>query len=587
MPASGPLGPIRWCTDTVPFTRQPMRDFADPAISVVVLMVAAQSAKTETIFNVLNWHYRTRPKPALYIAPTEKLCRTLSRDRLDEMLRSNSDLWPLVDKRFAKAGSMERWINGARLGMAWAGSAVEMVSHPCHTVMVDERGVMETVNTGAASDPVRDAQARTKNYKGSKVGVFSTPTDVDACPTFAWWRQGTRMRWSWYCPQCGTPFAPERAHLRYPQDAEYQTVRDEASIACPVCEHEIRDGERSTWNDDGSVTWHLEQGYVPSVIGEDGQIRLAPDLKTRNSVASYWVTGFCTPFASIGEIAEHLERSERDGQAGDQQSVVNQWCGELFEVVGDRPSWQQVLERTYSEIGDGQVQLVTVGVDVQRESLFYVVRGWGYLGESWLLGHEQLHGHTDFDEVWMALSAALDREFCGRRPDLVLVDSGYQAIRVYDKCRAQANWAACKGVATANEPYKRTLVDVSVTGRRQRTVPVWLCNADAWKVWLYGKIRAERDERGGWWVPHGIDEEYCQQVVNEKLVISDRGVRKWVRTGKRDNHYLDCEIYAAVAAHVRHVRTLKPVEKPADAPKVEATPVPARSSDPRMARRSL
>ena len=556
MPPSGPLGAVPWSTDLVPYTRAPMQSFSDPNTDVVVFMVAAQSGKTECIFNVLGWHYVTRPKPAMYVAPTEKLCRTLSRDRLDSMLRSAKDLWARVDKRFAKPGSMERWINGARLGMAWAGSPVELVSHPVHTVMVDERSVMDLGPSRSTSDPVRDAKARTKNYKGSKVGVFSTPTDRDSCPTYAWWRQGTKMRWCWSCPECGHWFAPEVRHLRYDAKAEYSEIREHARLHCPQCEHAIGDAERDA----------IEADYVPHVIDDDGNIEARPGLDVVNRVASYWVTGFASPFLGIGAIAEEMARAIAEGTPADVQSATNQYAGELFELAGDRPPWTAVLERQQAA-APFDVQLVTAGVDIQLNSIYYVVRGWGYLGESFLLDHGQLYGATEYDDVWRSLQGRLEDTFAGRSLDLALVDSGFQTAQAYEWCRRVATWAPSKGLARDDKPFKDSLVDESRTGRAKKTLRLWLYSGDHWKAWLYAKIRAERDESGGWWVPEGVEQEYCQQVTNEKCIRLVTGRRKWVPTGMRENHYLDCEVQAAVAAHIRNVRALpRPQPKPEPAP---------------------
>ena len=52
----------------------------------------------------------------------------------------------------------------------------------------------------------------------------------------------------------------------------------------------------------------------------------------------------------------------------------------------------------------GGVLRVGMGVDVQKLSLYYTIRGFGSRGRSWLIDRGQLFGPTDDDEVWNALA---------------------------------------------------------------------------------------------------------------------------------------------------------------------------------------
>lgn len=61
-------------------------------------------------------------------------------------------------------------------------------------------------------------------------------------------------------------------------------------------------------------------------------------------------------------------------------------------------------------------------------------------------------------------------------------------------------------------------------------------------------------------VYQGCDLDYAEQVTAEHKITERAGGKetlKWVKkTTHADNHYLDCEVYAAAAADIRGVRSL-------------------------------
>ena len=87
-------------------------------------------------------------------------------------------------------------------------------------------------------------------------------------------------------------------------------------------------------------------------------------------------------------------------------------------------------------------------------------------------------------------------------------------------------------------------------------------------------------------VYQGCDLEYAEQVTAEHKITERSGgkeVQRWVlKTSHADNHYLDCEVYAAAAADVLNVRSLylkngmdqpearKPEPKPEPKPREES-----------------
>ncbi|MBI5970837.1 MAG: phage terminase large subunit family protein [Deltaproteobacteria bacterium] len=59
------------------------------------------------------------------------------------------------------------------------------------------------------------------------------------------------------------------------------------------------------------------------------------------------------------------------------------------------------------EIPEGVI-ILTAGVDVQKNRVYYAVRGWGAASESWLIENGGFYGDTDQPDVWRQLSLILE-----------------------------------------------------------------------------------------------------------------------------------------------------------------------------------
>jgi len=571
MPPGSPF-PGPWKSSRTPYLRAPSLAAIDPDTDIIVMLLASQMAKTEFGLNVLGHMWDTHPAPSMWVTPTERLSHSMSKDRINAMFDSVDGLWDKTRKP-VRPGSLERYVAGVRFGLAWAGSPTELASHPCKYVVVDERSRMGS-DVGGEGDPVRVVMARTKMYAGSKVLILSSPTAEGECPTYEWWAQGTKYRWCWRCPGCGEWLFPCLELARYPEGADYSEIRANSWIECPDCQHAVRDEDRET----------IEADYVPSVIDEGGNLQLAPGIEPLNSVKSYWATGFASHITGIGRIMEEYARAAHTGEPGDLQATVNTYCGELWRFAGDGVAADAVKDRQVPAIPDDEIQLVTAGVDVQQDCLYYVVRGWCALSTSYLIDHGRILGATEYDDVWLHLARVLEGTFAGRAVTMALIDSGYAAAAVYQQCRRRPRWAPARGHQRQARPYHDSLVDETASGRAVKRLKLWNHCNDTWKSWLYARLAWPIGEPGAWYVPEGIDDDYCQQVTNEKYRIS-RGKREWYRTGTRANHYLDCELLASIAADIQGVRRLR-VAKPAPVVVPPSAPKPPRMS-PSLERRGL
>ena len=512
--------------------------------------------KTEAILNLIGWRMDDRPAPAIYVAPTQKLATSVMKDRLDQLIRSTPSLAKKADFRRGYNTTLEKWIGGVRLGIAWAGSAVELMSHPVAMVIVDERDAMED-GVGKAGDPVLLAMARTKNYRNGKTGIFSTPTLEGESAVWAWWDAGSRHRWYLQCTACDDWFLPRSELLRWPKGSTAEEAKIHARLVCDGCGSEYDDAGRMALK--GKFFAHVKQ--------DNDYIRV--DTPIISSIRSFHVSGLASPFTPIGEIAFQLKGAYDAGDPLRIQTALNAYCGELYKLRGESPGWEAVWAcRSTYDVPPAATQLLTCGVDVQKESLYYTIRAWGYPNAtSWLVKHDQIIGDTKFDDVCRKLKWVIEQTYGGRTVDLTLVDSGYRPGDrferpeniIYQFCRRQPRCYPSKGADRLDRPFKATKPDVRATGKTMRgSLKLWWIHTSHWKSWLYGRIAWPTEDPGGWHVYPDITEDYAKQVTNEELLSLPSGRMVWQRTGSRQNHYLDCEVLTAVAAHIMGVQQLQP-----------------------------
>ena len=572
--------PGPWRTDRVPFWRDIYSAFSNVKYDTVVVICGSQMSKTEGIFNVIGHRFDDNPVPTLYIGPTEKQVKSISKDRIHKMLTSTDSLWAKTEKgqRYA---TYEKFIAGTRLGFAWAGSATELASHPAGLVLLDERSRMG-LDVGGEGDPVTLARARTKNYVDKKIGIFSTPTLEDQDPTWKHLDNSTLHFWAWPCLHCLKYFVPQLSLLIWPEGSTAAQAKENAIVCCPHCGGEMHSKDKPQLNACGRYIRHRRLADKETVERPVlGHYTIDEKLEP-NSTAGFWISGLASPWVTFGDVAKVLVEAYRSGDMETIQAVVNTYGGECYRVKGDAPEWQEVSANRleYPPRGVGHdIQKITAGVDVQKLGLYYVIRGWGYQSESWLLENEFIAGETEHGGVWEVLRDILTAPIGDKMICRAFIDSGYRPgdeysrpdHAVYTFCRQMQGLAfPTKGADTLDAPFKFRNIDYSIGGTVIKNgVKLFHLNTDYFKKWIHARVRWPEDQPGGWHLHHETSEDYCKQIVAEELLITSSGRVKWVRKQK-DNHYLDCEVNATAAAYVENVHKL---------PKVSVDDTPATGKE--------
>jgi len=564
--------------------------------------MGSQMAKTDGILlNVAGHRLDDDPVPILYVGPTRSNVEKVIEPRIKKMVRGA----PSLTEKMAEGKSQSKTyknIAGTSFRLAWAGSATELASEPACIVMVDERDRMDD-DVGGEGDPFELAEARNSTYPDGKAIGTSTPTignveaetletglthwqsaDAADIGSQIWklWQEGTRFEWAWPCPHCREYYVPRFNLLQWPKGSTPTQALHRARMCCPHCGALSSDKDKDSQNQRGV---YVAPGQTISPEGEiSGE---TPD----NDCASYWVSGLCSTWRSYGQLARRFLNAVNSGDPERIQGVINTGFGELYKLKGDAPEWQSVADlREPYPFGycPDWVRVITCGVDVQKDRLYYVIRGWGVNYESTLIRHGELYGETAHDAVWAELGGfhALRFGEDEKRIDRLIIDSGYRPgdsfkrpdNQVYSFCRRFPSWAVpAKGHDTQDKPLKSNVIDVTVGGRVLKGgMKLWHVDSDHYKSWVHSRLAWPKGESGAWHLPLDATDDYCQQVVAETRIVKPSGRAVWKKI-RKDNHYLDCEALAVVGADMLRVWRYLP-EQPKQKPRAKPKQ-PAPSAD--------
>ena len=561
----GTAEPGPWRTARAPYLIPIMRAAVDPKYRRIVVVCGSQMGKTELLLNLIGHRLDIDPAPVIFVAASQRQVEAISTGRVSKMIRTTPSLDAKLDKRKGSDKVGEKFVGGQRLGFAWAGSAIELSSHPAAMVLLDERDRMEDLP--GEGDPVSLAEARTATYPDGKVVVTSTPTVEGASPIWALYKGGTQFQWTWPCPECETYFAPNFDLLKWTPKSSPAQAKRSARLACPSCGTLIADTHRTRMNAAGRF----------EVMGD-------PD----SDCASFHVSGLCSPWRSWGEAAKQWVEAAHSHEPGRVQAIKNTVFGELFQISGEAPPEAQVqaLRGAYAfDELPSEARTITAGVDVQKDRLVFAVRAWGQRATSWLLRHGEIWGDTDQPGVWNDLANLCDFTWGKLRIRLMLVDSGYRPDQVHQFARRfPGRVQASKGHDSQAKPVNVSRLQVNTAGKTARKGST-LVHVDVgyFKSFVHGRIVWPLDQPGAWHLPKDATDDYCAQLLAESRVTKANGSVLWVRSS-RANHYLDCEALNAAAAHMLNVYSLRApakAEAATEGKEPAATPKPASRPAPR------
>jgi phage terminase large subunit GpA-like protein len=361
--------------------------------------------------------------------------------------------------------------------------------------------------------------------------------------------------WNFRCPKCDhlQPWVWEQ--IRFPENAkvsgswDLHQVNAGTTYECASCRTLLPDtnatrieaNARGTFIATASATnsGHIGLHWNALATMSWGELGVLM-LKAKESVDQY---GDDNARMQFKQKRLAMPWSEEGGEMVSTVEAANYKMGDAWDAEAMISPKGRVIEQT--DAPQGSIPFRTMGVDVQRGHFWVVVRRWAKTGHSRLLAFSRI-------ESWDNIQAFAKQH--GVHPAMVFVDSGDNTTEVYREC-AKRNWKTAKG--SGSEDFAVTDKDgktsrryysekqaIVVPGIPQRAILVSHSNL-AGKDLLHG-LRA----RKVWTFALDADPAYVE-MLNSEVRVKDRrtGKAHWILPqGKKDNHALDCEILALLAA---------------------------------------
>lgn len=546
-----------------PYLVEIMDTFGDDVVEKVIFVKPTQVGGTSAMENILGNLIDQAPAPTMIVYPSDDLAERTVDAKLEPMIKACKVLSEKYREHISKKlqlkfGTMTVYLNGAN-------SPADLASTNIRDLFLDEVDKYPGASKKEA-DPVSLAIERTKTYTTNRyIFMTSTPTLKTGHIWKAKEEADAEKHYFVPCPHCGQFIELKFAQIKWPSKDVVPEKRERAEMAsyvCQACGAVITDQHKGKMLEAGRWEYVRKSAEHPKSV-------------------AYWINTLYSPFTRFSEIAYEFMKSKDDPEL--LQNFTNSWLAEPWEDTRLKTNADLVMERQ-TDVPAWELpewtKLLTGGIDVQENCLYWTIRAWGDFMTSQNVAHGQALSMAEVERV-------MNTEFklpSGEKMmvELALMDSGDQTDEVYNFCISNYDWVRpCKGSSTPLQGHYR-ISTVDKAGSQANGMQLVIVDGGKYKDMIAARMRRPNG-RGSWMVHKDCDLEYAEQVTAEhKITERSKGkvIQKWdVKTSHAANHYLDCEVYAAAAADMQEVRSLflqnqeeKPEAKVDQPPRQETAP---------------
>lgn len=551
--------PGPWRNSVTPYLVEIMDAFSDEMVEEIIFVKPTQVGGTSAMENMLASAIAQDPAPAMCVYPSDDLAERTVESKLDPMIKSCKVL--AAKYRINDSKKLALKFTDMVVYLTGANSPADLASTNIRYLFMDEVDKFPGASKKEA-DPVSLAKERTKTFFNRKIFMASTPTLKTGHIWKAKEAADVEKHYFVPCPHCGTFIELKFAQIKWPSKEDVPENADRAEMATYVCQ------------ECGCVITDQDKGKMLAA----GRWKPVRQKTQHPKSVAFWMNTLYSPFTRFSDIAREFMRSKDDPEL--LHNFANSWLAEPWEDTKLKTNAEMVMERQ-TETPEWTLppwtKLVTGGIDVQENCLYWTIRAWGDYMTSQNISHGQALSMGEVERIMNTELTMPNGEKV--MVNLALMDSGDQTEDVYEFCALNSDWALpCKGTTTMLSHYR--LSTVNKAGSRANGMTLVLVDGGKYKDQIAARMRKENGT-GAWMVYQGCDLDYAEQVTAEHKITERSGgkeVQRWVlKTSHADNHYLDCEVYAAAAADVLGVRNLylqNRVEENAQEVKKRAEPKP-------------
>ena len=581
----------RW--STLPYQREILDSFTDPAVETVAIMKSARVGWTKMLGVVVQFFSHQDPCPVMIVQPVKEDAEGYSKEEIKPLFEDTPVLRGLISESKSRGTAsntilLKQLSNGGLIDIVNAASGRSFRRKSRKVVLFDEVDAYPRLDEG---DPIKLGRNRADYYWDRKIGQGGTPIFAGGKTEEAFLR-GDQRRFYVPCPFCQTMQV-----LRWEQ-----MIREGEHVGhygCENCAEPIPHSKKR---------WMVERGeWRPTAISQQ------PGLVSFHIWAAYSYSPAADWTVLVREHAEALD-AMRKGDPDAMQTFRNTVLGEPWEdSISGKLTGDGLAERRKNEaagngypegtVPDG-VLLLTAGVDVQGgggttgERLVLTVWGWGRGEEGWHLGHWEIDGDPQQPETLAQLDQIAKtkwRKADGTELRLTMGgidDGGYATHEVREWCRSRtSSWVPMKGAHQKGKPLLGRGVPVDVNRKNQgitkKGVMLFNVGYDASVNHLQGRLRSEQPGPGYLHFGMASTDQFLAELFPwKRMPKRDKGqtTYSWVLPAGSRDEAGDCTRMAYAALQLvtrRYNRATMWDQLEASLTKPAATPQrQARSSTP-------
>jgi phage terminase large subunit GpA-like protein len=552
LPRSVSAEPGPLCLDRTPYLREVLQTVTDPEVEEITLCFSTQVGKTLAAILAVLYHLDQDPWPVLHVMPREDDAVAINTDRYQRIIRESPGLARHLSEAKNDMTREAIRLNGCVVTFAGANSPAALASRAIGILVLDETDKYPPFS-GKESDPISLARERTRTFVHKKILKTSTPTTERG---YIWreLQESDKRHYEVPCPHCG--------HMQ-----ELVLGVKEAGQPGIKWPAEQRDPERlldekAAWYECENCHGRILDRHKAAMLKGGHWVQEDPSAPRRR--VGFHLSALYSPWLTWSHIAAEFLRAQATWAT--LMNFKNSWLAEIVEDKVDEVTASHIRERVGGyAMGTvpPEAHVLTAGVDVQLDHLWYVIRAWGAHGESWLVRCGRVESFEP------ALVRVLF-EACYKAGDDpigisgTMIDMGYRTDEVLDFCR-KYTCQAVKGAAAPSRTYTVSYPQHAKGG----TYPLVTIDTSYYKAKLHRLIRQRDGDPGAWHIPGvvdangisvgGVDEEYYQHLISEQRVKEQekktgRPIFPWRRIpAGAPNHLLDCEVYALAASEILEV----------------------------------